>query len=110
MNKEIIDFILTGTAFFCGLFSFWKILFQKNDLFKDIDDKNISIKNLSEISVIIPARNKEKSLPIRLNSLKKQTFKNFEVIVVNDSSTDNTGLIAQKYGDRILNLQSSKIQ
>ncbi len=42
------------------------------------------------ISVIIPAYNVEKYIPKTLESLKKQTFKSIEVIVVNDGSTDNT--------------------
>jgi len=106
MDIEIIDFILTSAAFFCGLFSFWKLLFKKNALFEDIDNSNISIKDLPKISIIIPARNEEKSLPGLLNSLKKQTYKNFEIIVVNDNSSDNTGLVAQKYGARLINLEN----
>jgi len=42
------------------------------------------------ISVIIPAYNVEKYIPKTLKSLKNQTFKSIEVIVVNDGSTDNT--------------------
>ncbi len=42
------------------------------------------------ISVIIPAYNVEKYIPKALKSLKNQTFKSIEVIVVNDGSTDNT--------------------
>ncbi len=42
------------------------------------------------ISVIVPAYNVEKYIPKTLKSLKNQTFKSIEVIVVNDGSTDNT--------------------
>jgi len=42
------------------------------------------------ISVIVPAYNVEKYIPKTLKSLKNQTFKSIEVIVVNDDSTDNT--------------------
>ncbi|MEI7615302.1 MAG: glycosyltransferase, partial [Actinomycetota bacterium] len=34
------------------------------------------------------------------------TYKNFEIIVVNDSSTDNTSLVAKEYDAEVLNLQS----
>ena len=42
------------------------------------------------ISVIIPAYNAEKTLKNCLQSLEQQTFKDFEIIVVNDGSTDQT--------------------
>ena len=43
-----------------------------------------------KISVIIPTYNEEKVLVECLSSLDKQTFKNFEVIVVDDGSSDKT--------------------
>ncbi|MFA7124329.1 MAG: glycosyltransferase [Candidatus Delongbacteria bacterium] len=42
------------------------------------------------ISVIIPAYNVDRFISDTLDSLKAQTFKNFEIIVVNDGSTDCT--------------------
>lgn len=47
-------------------------------------DKNV------EITVIIPSYNSVETLPRTLASLERQVFKNFEVIVVNDGSTDGT--------------------
>jgi len=46
--------------------------------------------NKPKISVVIPAYNEEKYLPACLASLKQQTFKDFEVIVVDNNSTDKT--------------------
>ncbi len=43
-----------------------------------------------KISVIIPAFNESKVIGDCLNSLSKQTFKDFEVIVIDDGSTDAT--------------------
>ena len=43
------------------------------------------------ISVVIIALNEEKHLPILLKCLSKQTYKDFEVIVVDHGSTDGTG-------------------
>ena len=43
-----------------------------------------------KISVIAPCLNEEKHLPTFLNSLANQTFKNFEVILVDGDSIDNT--------------------
>ena len=42
------------------------------------------------ISVIVPVYNAEKYLKKCLKSLEEQTFQNFEVLFVNDGSTDNS--------------------
>lgn len=54
-------------------------------------------KNNILVSVIIPAYNEEKYLGKCLDSLNKQTFTNFETILVDDGSTDRTKLIASEY-------------
>ncbi len=51
---------------------------------------------MSKIAVIIPAYNVEKYIERTLRSLMKQTFKNFETIIINDGSTDNTEKIIQE--------------
>lgn len=49
------------------------------------------------ISVIIPIYNSEKYLRKCLNSVANQTFTNFEVVMVNDASTDNSIEIAKEF-------------
>lgn len=49
------------------------------------------------ISVIIPTYNRANDLDRCLKSLQHQTFKNFEVLVCDDGSTDNTKKIVEKY-------------
>lgn len=55
-------------------------------------------KNL--ISILLPVYNAEKFLPETLDSLIRQTNKNFEVIAVNDGSTDDSLKILEAYAAR----------
>lgn len=50
-------------------------------------------------SVVIPLYNKRLSIRNTLQSVLDQTFENFEVIVVNDGSTDNSASIVEKFSD-----------
>ena len=49
------------------------------------------------ISVIIPIYNAEKYLSMSLTALKNQTYQNFEAVMINDGSTDESAKIAQKF-------------
>lgn len=51
----------------------------------------------SHVSVIVPAYNAEQTLDETLASLKAQTFPNWEAIIVNDGSTDNTATVAANW-------------
>ncbi|MHB8881377.1 MAG: glycoside hydrolase family 99-like domain-containing protein [Thermodesulfovibrionales bacterium] len=51
------------------------------------------------VSVIIPNYNHARYLPKRLESVFNQTFKNFEVILLDDASTDNSMEELNKYSD-----------
>ena len=46
---------------------------------------------MSDITVVIPIYNVEKYLRKCVDSVEKQTYKNFEVILVDDGSTDSSG-------------------
>lgn len=56
------------------------------------------MKQKPKYSVVIPTFNEEKYLPLLLEDLHNQTFKDFEVIVSDANSTDSTRSIAKKYG------------
>lgn len=56
------------------------------------------------ISVIIPVYNGEKYIRETLDSLLKQTFSNFEIIIINDGSTDNTYNICESYQKKTKNI------
>ena len=52
------------------------------------------------VSVCIPAYNAEKTISATLDSILKQDYPNFEVIVSDNQSTDNTRRIVQAYADQ----------
>ncbi|RBQ22658.1 Glycosyltransferase AglE [Candidatus Methanobinarius endosymbioticus] len=56
-------------------------------------------------SIIIPAYNAEKYLSITLESLINQTYQNFEVILINDGSTDSTQEIIEDYCQKFSNFK-----
>ena len=57
---------------------------------------------MKKTSVVIIAKNEEESIGRCIKSVKKQDYKNKEIIVVNDASTDNTAKIARKLGARVI--------
>ncbi|MFK7696657.1 glycosyltransferase [Paenibacillus sp. HJGM_3] len=54
------------------------------------------------LSVIIPARNEALNLPALLASLRSQTMRPYEIIVVDDGSEDGTGAVAASYGVKVV--------
>ena len=56
---------------------------------------------IPKISIVIPTKNQEKNIERLLKSLKKQTFADFEIIIVDNYSTDNTSKIASKFTEKV---------
>ena len=61
-----------------------------------------------KISIIMPVYNKEKYLKNTIDSILKQEYKNFELIIVDDGSTDSTKDVIKGYIDE--NLCKEKIK
>ena len=55
---------------------------------------------MPEISIIVPVYNVEKYLPRCVDSILNQTFTDFELILVDDGSTDRSGIICDQYKKR----------
>lgn len=55
-----------------------------------------------KLSIIIPTKNEEKYLPYTLSSLKRQTFKDFEIIIADGGSKDRTLKIAKKFKTKVV--------
>ncbi|MDY2801481.1 MAG: glycosyltransferase family 2 protein [Fusobacterium mortiferum] len=49
------------------------------------------------VSVIIPTYNSEKYIDETLNSVLDQTYREFEIIIIDDCSNDNTWKIIKQY-------------
>lgn len=85
------------------IISFLLLIFFVNYLvnciyFKDISNYKLTQKIKEKnplISILIPARNEEKNIKKCLDSLIAQGYKNIEILVLDDNSTDNTAEIVR---------------
>ena len=66
-------------------------------VFKSSEDTNNSVKPTFKVTIIVPAYNEEKVLPISIPSLINQTYENLEILIVDDGSTDSTFTVAKRY-------------
>ena len=53
--------------------------------------------NNIKVSIIVPIYNAEKTIKCMLDSLQAQTMSSFEVIIIDDGSTDNSPNICDEY-------------
>ncbi len=58
------------------------------------------MENNLKISVIIPVYNVEKYLKRCLDSVISQTYKNLEIILIDDGSTDDSAVICDEYAEK----------
>ncbi len=101
MNPENIIFYLSFVALlFLFLISLYNYLTAPR-----IKAANNEIISNKFVSVLIPARNEESNIKECLDSILNQKYKNFEVIVINDESADNTYKIVQD-----ISLKSDRIK
>ena len=58
------------------------------------------MENNPKISIIVPIYNAEKFIDRCMASIEAQTFRDYEIILVNDGSTDNSAALCQKYREQ----------
>jgi len=89
-----IDFIVHLVFWVLGFLLLFHISYCRVSVNRNTHDPSVS--------VIIPARNEEHTLPNLLNSLSGQLSSKDEVIVVDDHSEDRTKAVAEKSGVKVL--------
>ena len=101
----ILDiFNYTLTAILIGVCGAWIFLLKSMlDSFRFtpyLDKFENTSKTNPKVSIILPARNEEEFLGKCLDSLVKQDYENYEIIVIDDSSEDKTGEIISEYAKK----------
>jgi chlorobactene glucosyltransferase len=80
-----------------GAFLYWNFLGTPQ---LRADDLLPTLADAPRVSIIVAARNEEDALPAALDSFLKLDYPNYEVILVDDDSTDGTGAIADEWAAR----------
>jgi chlorobactene glucosyltransferase len=99
----VVNIILT--VIMLAIFGVWIYLlfyliksYERSPRLKSFDKPQIS--KFPKISVILPARNEEIYISRCLDSILNQDYPNFEIIAINDSSSDETGDIILTYSKK----------
>ena len=101
----ILDiFNYTLTAILIGVCGAWvyllKSMLESFRLTPYLDKFENTSKTNPKVSIILPARNEEEFIGKCLDSLVKQDYENYEIIVIDDSSEDKTGEIISEYAKK----------
>jgi len=99
---DVFNYILT--AILIGVCVAWIFLIKSMvDSFRltpYLDKFENTSKSSPKVSIILPARNEEEFIGKCLDSLIKQDYENYEIIVIDDSSDDATGKIISEYAEK----------
>ena len=99
---EIIIYMVTAVLIgICGAWVYLiKSMMETFTLTPYLDKFENTNDATPKVSIILPARNEEKYLAKCLDSLIDQDYKNYEIIVIDDSSEDSTGDIIADYSKK----------
>jgi len=112
---EILDFllknplylILVGFGFFSLIQLFYYLFFYSRIIFRRSKQRNM---DKEPVSVIICARNEEKNLEKFLPSILTQDYPQYEVIVVNDCSEDESEFVLERFQKQYKHLRTTTIK
>ena len=108
---DIFNYIFT--VIMIGVFLTWLSL--THSMYKSftktpyLDKFENTSKELPKVSIILPARNEEKFIGKCLESFVQQDYTNYEIIAVDDSSSDKTWDIIEKYDESVSELDKLDI-
>lgn len=94
---ELILWVVTAVWIAAGLFAFWNITgatILRPAVFSGDPAE------LPRVSILLAARNEQATLAATLDSLLQLDYPDFEIILVDDDSTDRTAAIADEYAER----------
>jgi hyaluronan synthase len=93
----VMDFVLGLYTFFSSfillnilVFSYWRYRDPNFDVPTSLQGTRITMGSSPFFSIVVPVKNEEENIRNCVESCINQTYKNREVIIVNDGSTDNT--------------------
>lgn len=73
-----------------------------------VGDTSISDEQAPLVSVVLPVYNAEKTIGRAVESILEQTFSNFELLIINDGSTDRTSKIISDFSDPRISILSQE--
>ena len=100
-----LEFPILTALCLCWIFFFVQLFYNLYFFRKLIIHKNIKSDYKPNVSIIICAKNEYDNLKQNLKSLLQQDYINYEVIVVNDQSNDNTKDLLNEYEKTYYNLK-----
>ena len=95
----VFSLIVISLAIMSGFLMLWRLPVPQSDAVTITDILRIKE---NKLTIIIPARNEQLRLPPLLKSLSLQDFQDYELIVVDDQSSDDTGKLARAAGARVI--------
>jgi glycosyltransferase involved in cell wall biosynthesis len=88
------------SIYWIGLFFTGRTKLRSRIFVKDLAETLPPGTDWPSLSIIVPARNERQAIIASLESLVKQDYPKFEIVVVNDRSTDSTGEAVQEFAQK----------
>jgi chlorobactene glucosyltransferase len=100
MNNEVSSLLIQYYMIALQLISFYFLIIAiSNIIWLKFNSNKKSIKNTKKVSVLIPVRNEEKNIGRCIESFLKQSYPSYEIIILDDHSTDRTWEIICGYSN-----------